>query len=79
MQKVYNFLSLLIVVVLSAQERTLLRTRQAQERVLLDQEETTIWGRLIEDSSMSYISRKGGKKLDKDISRRMERDGKNTR
>ena len=42
---------LLIAVVLSAQERTLLRTREVKERALLDQKDATIWGRLIEESS----------------------------
>ena len=64
---------LLIAVVLSAQERTLLRTREVKERALLDQEDATIWGRLIEESSMSHDDntgdkkgrRQGGKKEDK--------------
>jgi hypothetical protein len=62
MQRVIAIFLLMVAVVLSKQERTLLRTRDAEERALLDHEEATLWGRLLDDSSMHHDGKKGGKK-----------------
>ena len=69
---------LLIAVAVSAQERALLRKREVNERVLLDQEDATVWGRLVEESSMYHHgkkgSKKGGKKEVYDVTRKMQEE-----
>jgi hypothetical protein len=62
MQKVFMLFFLLVAVALSAQEKPLLRTREVEKRALLDHEEATLWGRLLDDSSMHHDGKKGGKK-----------------
>jgi hypothetical protein len=61
-QRVFLLFFLVIAVAFSAQEKNLLRTRDIEERALLDQEEATLWGRLLDDSSMHHEGKKGGKK-----------------